>query len=106
MSVGLSEDDDGATAVVALPFKDAGFYLVLALPKEGTTPSQMLSSESADELMNLVTHPDQMKTAQVGLQVPKFNVTMGNELTSLLSSLPGLSSAFGPNADYSKITNQ
>lgn len=85
MSVKLG-DVAGAT-VVAIPFKESGYYLVLALPQEGSSTKQMLSD--SEELMSMVTHPGQMENGLVELQMPMFNVTMGNELTGLLSSVPG-----------------
>jgi len=105
MSVGLDESTGDAT-VVAIPFKDNGFYMVLVMPKKGMSPLDMLRGKNSEELMYLVTHPDQLENVQVALKVPKFNVTMGNELTGMLSSLPGLAPAFGQNADYSRMTKQ
>ena len=87
MAVGLYEDSD--VTLVSVPIKAPGFHLVLAMPTADqgsiSTPVDILS----DELMSKVMHPEQLESAQVGLKVPKFNVTMGNELTGLLSSLPG-----------------
>ena len=84
MTAGLYEDSD--VTLVSLPFKAPGFHLVLAMPNvEGSTLVDILT----DEVMSKVMHPEQLESAQIGLKVPKFNVTMGNELTGLLSSLPG-----------------
>ena len=69
-------------------------------------PSELLDSRSADALMSVVARPDDLSREVVELTLPKFNVTMGNELTGLLSSIPGLSSAFVRSADYSRMTDK
>ena len=117
----------GDATVVGVPFsKGDGFYMVLVLPKEGQSkfmnkfimktlfylrasfegPSELLDSRSADALMSVVSRPDDLSREVVELTLPKFNVTMGNELTGLLSSIPGLSSAFVRTADYSRMTDK
>ena len=100
--------------------------MVLVLPREGQSkfmntfimktlfylhasfqgPSELLDSRSADALMSVVARPDDLSREVVELTLPKFNVTMGNELTDLLSSIPGLSSAFVRGADYSRMTDK
>ena len=118
----------GDATVVGVPFnKGDGFYMVLVLPKEGQSkfmnkfmmkplfylrasfqgPSELLDSRrSAEALMSVVSRPDDLSREVVELTLPKFNVTMGNELTGLLSSIPGLSSAFVRGADYSRMTDK
>lgn len=107
IDVRVDEQAPGDSTVVGVPFsKGNGFYMVLVLPKEGQSPSELLDSRSADALMSVVARPDDLSRELVELTLPKFNVTMGNELTDLLSSIPGLSSAFARNADYSKMTDK
>jgi len=107
IDVRVDEKAPGDATVVGVPFsKGDGFYMVLVLPKEGQSPSELLDSRSADALMSVVARPDDLSREVVELTLPKFNVTMGNELTDLLSSIPGLSSAFVRGADYSRMTDK
>jgi len=110
MTIGFR--DVRGTKVAAIPFDAEGFSMVLVLPSENSDPDDVIEAMKSDvitdgdeNVMSAVLQAYQLPTSYVTLRMPKFNATMGNELTGLLKNIPGLDAAFSSSADFSRMAS-
>lgn len=91
---------DGEYAeAVRLPYGNGAFYMQLVLPHEGNTPENTAAAYASDDF----TEPG-FTVAAVDLTMPRFSIESRFDLIKPLRNL-GAVKAFGPDADYSMITD-
>ena len=98
MKYGESEE----TLIVELPYKNAGYAMVLLLPKDSAQFSGWESKLTAETLKTLRAG---MESVQVDLRMPRFTVESELGLNATLKQL-GMPTAFSQNADFSRISGQ
>ncbi|MDR1487538.1 MAG: serpin family protein [Deltaproteobacteria bacterium] len=87
---------------IELPYAGEDLSMVILLPaNEQSTLTDLENSLNSEKLQSIVNG---LAFAEVELSLPRFSLTWGT--TSLRPALEklGLGPAFGPNADYSKMT--
>lgn len=86
---------------IVLPYTDPRFAFVAVLPREGTTPRELVASMDMAALKKLM---DQRQSQQVQLALPKFESTFDVELTPMMRAL-GMNLAFDAGqADFSGMS--
>ncbi|MBO4476610.1 MAG: serpin family protein [Bacteroidales bacterium] len=87
---------------VRLPYGNGSFSMIVALPQEGNTVSDVIASLNKTGWKSLA---GSMSSRQVQLWLPKFESKFEADLTEMLSKL-GMPTAFGPIADFSAMTKE
>lgn len=92
--------ETGGSRYVVLPYKSDEYRMVICLPAEGRTTSEVLSSADTAAFKGAVTGGAETKVA---LSLPKFKVNTALTLNRILASM-GVRKAFSQGADFSGIT--
>ncbi len=85
---------------IDLPYGDRMFSMTIVLPRAGTSIDQFAATLSEDQWNTIVGGLDSSK---VDMHIPKFKLEYGRTLNEELKSL-GMTIAFNPGADFSRIT--
>ena len=94
MSFLQSDEAEG----VLLPYSDGRFAFIALLPSGGATPRELVESQNAEWLANLLRNRSQ---ASIELSLPKFETSFEISLVNALTNL-GMGEAFAGNmADFS-----
>lgn len=93
-SARLGYYEDGTAQVVALPYEE-GATAYLVLPRDGTY-DRVESALSWPRLKYLMSS---LRSRQVDLTIPKFEIESSHDLVPVLKSM-GVTSAFGESADF------
>lgn len=88
-------EDDGYRAV-ELPYRERDFCMLIILPDSGRF-QEIENSLGADFIFGIL---DRLEDASLALRLPKFNTTSQYLLGETLQSM-GMTTAFGPEADFS-----
>lgn len=95
-------ETDSYKAVV-LPYEDPSYSMTVVLPDEHATLRGLVSSMTSAKWNAMKAG---MEICQVSIDLPKFDIDYKDpSLASILKDM-GLQSAFGPNPDYSNITDK
>ena len=85
---------------LSLPYSNEAYQMIVLLPKEGKTVSEVVQSLTADGWQRMGA---QMRKVLVDVKLPRFESSSDVELTSVMSAL-GMSDAFQRNrADFSNL---
>ena len=85
---------------LCLPYSNEAYQMIVLLPKEGKTVSEVVQSLTADGWQRMGA---QMRKVLVDVKLPRFESSSDVELTSVMSAL-GMSDAFQRNrADFSNL---
>ncbi len=71
------------------------------LPKEGMTPEELLLTLDPEELNSVLLSP---QTVSISTSMPAFEADYSEELSDILKTL-GMTDAFGPEADFSNMSD-
>ncbi len=88
-------------SAVEMPFSDSTYSMTLILPKENSTPDQLISDITSERLVSL--YDDDLQTGRIFLSLPKLKVEYKILLNDALKAL-GMEEAFDRNkADFSNL---
>ncbi len=83
-----------------LPYGNKSFSMTVILPKEGKTTDDVLNNLTVDKWNSTLAA---MTTQKVEVYLPRFKTQNSFEMKDVLMSM-GMKKAFGPEADFSKIS--
>jgi len=87
-------------AVLELPYKNKSMSMFILLPDKINGLNEMEKNLSNDDLENSLNNLEKTK---VNITLPKFKIEYSTGLSDILSKM-GMTSAFGPKADFSGMT--
>jgi serpin B len=99
-TIDFNRYDDANVDVFELPYSNSKYSMVIAMPADGTSVSQL---ESVLDSAKWQTWVNGLHATNSELKVPKFTFSYGAKLNNALSSL-GLGIAFSKLADFSAIS--
>jgi serine protease inhibitor len=92
--------DDSEMQAIDLPYGDRMFSMTVILPRPGTSIDQFAAALTEEQWNTIVSSLDSSK---VDLFIPKFKLEYKKTLNDELQAL-GMTIAFTPSADFSRIT--
>lgn len=87
-------------SMVALPYGDGSFRMIILLPVAGKTTGDIIASMNADSWKNVV---GKLKPQKMVVKIPKFKFEFKSLLNNNLIAL-GMKKAFQENADFTGIS--
>lgn len=82
-----------------LPYSNGAFQMIVLLPKEGKTVSEVAQSLSADSWEKM---DEEMKRVYVDVKLPRFETSSDEDLTGTMKAL-GMPGAFSIKANFSNL---
>lgn len=100
------EANNGAAQIVAIPFEDENYHMVLVLPSQ-ERGNRGLSEFVAKDLKNLmptIMDSESLPKTEAAVELPKFNIKTKVDLSSTLRKINGLDHMLSEEANFSRMT--
>lgn len=91
--------------VIKLPYGTGNASMLIVLPNESSSTSELVASMTADKLNSLIQSVNSERPTKGTIELPRFKTSYDVTLNGALSSL-GMGLAFTDNADFSGMTEE